>query len=44
MDKQNALQIIQEAIQLGFKSGAYGITEAANIVKALEFIFNEENK
>ncbi len=44
MDKQKALQIIQEAIHLGFKNGAYGITEAANIVKALEFIFNEENK
>lgn len=44
MDKQKALQIIQEAIHLGFKSGAYGVNEASNIVKALEFVFNEENK
>jgi hypothetical protein len=38
MDQKTANQIINEAIDIAFKKGCYGLIEATNIAKAIAFI------
>ena len=43
MDNKTAKQIVTEALHIAITKGCYGLIEVTNIVKALEFLNNENN-
>lgn len=45
MNKEQALQIISEALNISIQKGCFGLLETTNIVKALEVLNTElDNK
>ena len=44
MDQKTANKIINEAIDIAFKKGCYGLIEANNISKAIAFINSIKNE
>jgi len=38
MNQQQALQIVNEALNIAIARGCFGLTEVTNIVKALEIV------
>jgi hypothetical protein len=43
MDNKTAKQIVTEALHIAITKGCYGLIEVTNIVKALEFLNDENN-
>ena len=43
MNKEQALEILNQALDQAFKKGAYSLVDAGFITKALETLFPQEN-
>jgi hypothetical protein len=43
MTKEQALEILNQALDQAFKKGAYSLADAGFITKALETLFPQEN-
>lgn len=41
MDNKTAKQIISEAMNIAIAKGCFGLIEVTNIVKAVEFLYNQ---
>lgn len=44
MTKEQALQIVAEAMDVAISKGAFGLVEVSNIVKALEVLNGKTNE
>jgi hypothetical protein len=43
MNKEQALEVLNQALDQAFKKGAYSLQDAGFITKALETLFPQEN-